>query len=199
MISTMSLQAKGMLAFAVLMVYAAGLTLFVLDQKEALIAEVEQLRSVYERDEAISQADLATLRTLQNLRTEILVQSESADTDRLRDQLARVRSLYKGLPLRYPEAETTLLSLQGALRDVVAEGLLGHIITIDRIGTGPAMWMALTGDRIEAEHALRLGLVSEVVADEQLMPRAREIAALLATKPPLALRDIKLLVRDRDE
>jgi hypothetical protein len=42
--SGMSLQTKGLLAFAVLTVYAAGLTVFVLDQKEALIGEVEQTR-----------------------------------------------------------------------------------------------------------------------------------------------------------
>ena len=33
MMSEMSLQAKGMLALAVLTIYAAGLTVFVLDQK----------------------------------------------------------------------------------------------------------------------------------------------------------------------
>ena len=51
--SELSLQTKGMLAFTVLMIYAAGLTLFVLDQKEELIDEVEQLRSVYEREGAV--------------------------------------------------------------------------------------------------------------------------------------------------
>ena len=91
MFSEMSLQAKGMLAFAVLTIYAAGLTLFVLDQKEALIAEVEQLRAVYERDEAVSRSDLATLRTLQNLGSQILVQSSDLDKEGLRDQLALVR------------------------------------------------------------------------------------------------------------
>jgi hypothetical protein len=109
MMSGMSLQTKGLLAFAVLTIYAAGLTLFVLDQKEALINEVEQLRSVYERDEAVSQSDLATLRTLQNLRTQILVQSNDIDRESLRDQLALIRSLYEDLPTRYPGAETTLL------------------------------------------------------------------------------------------
>jgi hypothetical protein len=113
--SEMSLQTKGMLAFAMLIIYAAGLTVFVLDQKEALIHEVEQLRSVYEREGAVSQSDLATLRTLQNLRAQILVQSDDIDRAGLRDQLGLVRSLYEGLPMRYPGAETTLLSLQGAL------------------------------------------------------------------------------------
>ena len=127
MMSEMSLQTKGLLAFAVLTLYAAALTLFVLNQKEALIEEVEQLRYVYEREEAVSHSDLATLRTLQNLRTQILVQSDTIDTDSLRDQLALVRSLYEGLPMRYPGAETTLLSLQGALDEAYVYPTLASV------------------------------------------------------------------------
>jgi signal transduction histidine kinase len=122
----MSLQAKGMIAFTVLTIYAAGLTLFVLDQKEALIDEVEQLRYVYEREGSVSQSDLATLRTLQNLRAEILVQKDDFDKEGLREQLALVRSLYEGLPMRYPGGETTLLSLRFSLQD--AEEMLGRRI-----------------------------------------------------------------------
>ena len=127
MISQMSLQTKGMLAFVVLMIYAAGLTLFVLDQKEALIAEVEQLRSVYEQEGAVSQSDLATLRTLQNLRSQILVNNNDIDREGLRDQLALVRSLYEGLPMRYPGGETTLLSLQGALDEAYVNPTLASV------------------------------------------------------------------------
>jgi signal transduction histidine kinase len=125
--SEMSLQTKGMLAFAMLIIYAAGLTVFVLDQKEALIHEVEQLRSVYEREGAVSQSDLATLRTLQNLRAQILVQSDDIDRAGLRDQLGLVRSLYEGLPMRYPGAETTLLSLQGALDEAYINPSLASV------------------------------------------------------------------------
>jgi signal transduction histidine kinase len=127
MLSKMSLQMKGLIAFAVLTIYAAGLTLFVLDQKEVLIEEVEQLRSVYEREEAVSQSDLATLRTLQNLRTRILVQSDDTNKESLRDQLGLVRSLYQDLPTRYPGAETTLLSLQGALDEAYIYPTLASI------------------------------------------------------------------------
>jgi hypothetical protein len=127
MISEMSLQTKGMLAFVVLTIYAAGLTLFVLDQKEELIDEVEQLRSVYELEGAVSQSDLATLRTLQNLRSQILVNGNDIDQDGLRDQLAVVRSLYEGLPMRYPRGETTLLSLQGALDDAYINPTLASV------------------------------------------------------------------------
>jgi signal transduction histidine kinase len=127
MMSGMSLQAKGMLAFAVLTVYAVGLTVFVLDQKEALIDEVEQLRYTYEREGFVSQSDLATLRTLQNLRAQILVQKNDFDKEGLRDQLALVRSLYEGLPMRYAGGEPTLLSLQSALDEAYINPTLASV------------------------------------------------------------------------
>ena len=125
--SELSLQTKGMLAFAVLMLYAAGLTLFVMDQKEQLIGEVEKLRSVYEREGAVSQSDLATLRTLQNLRSQILVHGRDIDSESLRDQLALVRSLYEDLPTRYPRSEPTLRSLQAALDEAYINPTLASV------------------------------------------------------------------------
>ncbi|MBW0020072.1 MAG: enoyl-CoA hydratase/isomerase family protein [Mycobacterium sp.] len=57
-----------------------------------------------------------------------------------------------------------------------------------RIGLGETLRMALMGndERIGADTALRIGLVSEVVAPERLWPRAREIATTIAAKPPSA-------------
>ena len=130
MLSGMSLQAKGMIAFAVLTIYAACLTVFVLDQKEALIDEVAQLRYVYEGEGSVSQTDLATLRTLQNLRAEILVHNGDFDEQGLREQLSLVRSLYEGLPMRYPGGETTLLSLQSALDEAYINPTLTSVTAL---------------------------------------------------------------------
>ncbi len=57
-----------------------------------------------------------------------------------------------------------------------------------RIGLGEALRIALMGndERVSADTALRIGLVSEVVAPEQLWDRAHEIAATIAAKPPSA-------------
>lgn len=57
------------------------------------------------------------------------------------------------------------------------------------IGKGAALKMILTGEMINAAEALRLGLVDEVVAPEQLMPRAVELAQTIAGMAPLAVRD----------
>ena len=57
-----------------------------------------------------------------------------------------------------------------------------------RIGLGETLRIALMGndERVSAETALRIGLVSEVVSAEQLWTRAHEIAATIAAKPPTA-------------
>ncbi|OBB99042.1 enoyl-CoA hydratase/isomerase family protein [Mycobacterium sp. 852002-40037_SCH5390672] len=57
-----------------------------------------------------------------------------------------------------------------------------------RIGLGETLRIALMGndERVSADTALRIGLVSEVVAPDQLWRRAHEIAASIAAKPPTA-------------
>jgi enoyl-CoA hydratase/carnithine racemase len=62
------------------------------------------------------------------------------------------------------------------------------------IGRSNAMHLLLTGARIGAEEALRLGLVAEVVSGDAT-GRALELAGQIATKPPLAARAIKEAVR----
>lgn len=54
-----------------------------------------------------------------------------------------------------------------------------------------AMELLLTGDRFDAETALRFGLVSRVVPRDQLMPTAEKIAASILENGPLAVRAIK--------
>ncbi|MDA3638204.1 enoyl-CoA hydratase/isomerase family protein [Mycobacterium xenopi] len=57
-----------------------------------------------------------------------------------------------------------------------------------RVGLGETLRIALMGndERVSAETALRIGLVSEVVPAERLWHRAHEIAATIAAKPPSA-------------
>ena len=57
-----------------------------------------------------------------------------------------------------------------------------------KIGLGETLRIALMGndERVTAETALRVGLVTEVVERAQLWPRAQEIAAAIASKPSAA-------------
>lgn len=63
------------------------------------------------------------------------------------------------------------------------------------VGFSKATELALTGETIDAAEALRIGLVSEVVPDEQLMAAARRIADKIAANPPHATRMTKRLLR----
>ena len=60
-----------------------------------------------------------------------------------------------------------------------------------------AMRMALTGrhERLGAQRAFDLGLVSEVVEHDRLMDRAREVAQLVNRNAPLAVRGTRLAIR----
>ncbi|SMG08545.1 enoyl-CoA hydratase/isomerase family protein [Paraburkholderia susongensis] len=64
------------------------------------------------------------------------------------------------------------------------------------IGSANAMWMLLTGESIDAQAALRIGLVSHVVAPDALLGTATGIARRIADAAPLAVRAIKRAARD---
>jgi methylglutaconyl-CoA hydratase len=65
---------------------------------------------------------------------------------------------------------------------------------VRQIGDKPARDLLLTGRLVSAEEAYRLGLVTEVVAPEQLLPRAHERARALLENSPAALRATKRLL-----
>ncbi len=60
-----------------------------------------------------------------------------------------------------------------------------------------AMRMALVGkhERLTAQRAYELGFVTEVVARDQLLARAKEVAALVNRNAPLAVRGTRLAIR----
>ena len=60
------------------------------------------------------------------------------------------------------------------------------------LGPNRGRHFLMTGQELTAQEAHSLGIVAEVLPDERLMPRAREIARDLARKPALALHYTKL-------
>ncbi|MCR2815542.1 enoyl-CoA hydratase/isomerase family protein [Microbacterium jiangjiandongii] len=62
------------------------------------------------------------------------------------------------------------------------------------VGVPNAMKLILTGERIDAEEALRIGLVQEVVPLDRLKDRASELARAIAANGPLAVSAARKLV-----
>jgi enoyl-CoA hydratase len=56
------------------------------------------------------------------------------------------------------------------------------------VGKGLAMQMVLAGEVISAQEAHRIGLVNEVIAAAELIPRAEAIAAKIIANAPLAVQ-----------
>lgn len=72
----------------------------------------------------------------------------------------------------------------------------GAWILTNAIGATRAAELVLTGDTVDAEEALRIGLVTRVVADDALMNEARKLADRVAANPPRTVRLAKRLLRE---
>ena len=72
----------------------------------------------------------------------------------------------------------------------------GAWILTQLLGPSRAAELILTGDTIDAEEALRIGLVNKVVADDKLMEEARALAQRVAVNPPRSVRLAKRLLRE---
>ena len=83
---------------------------------------------------------------------------------------------------------SAIWSQRGLLADFGATYLLPRIV-----GMAKGLELMYTGDIIDANEALRIGLVSRVVAAEALMPTALALAERLAQGAPIALELVKRL------
>ncbi len=69
---------------------------------------------------------------------------------------------------------------------------LGTIRLPRIVGHGRALELILTGRRVDAEEAVRIGLANEVTDDGQALPRALELAETLSGFPQEAMRNDRL-------
>lgn len=72
----------------------------------------------------------------------------------------------------------------------VIPGYGGTQRLIRLIGHGKAMELLMTGDMIDADTALRAGLVNHVVSSEELIPLAEKLLGKIAKKSPLTIKQI---------
>jgi enoyl-CoA hydratase len=95
-----------------------------------------------------------------------------------------MRIAHAGVQLSQPEVDTGLPCI------------LGSMLIREVMGLRRTVEMALSCRPVPAAEARRLGLVSEIVAEEQVLARAIELAQALAAKPPVAVRLTKRRVRE---
>lgn len=63
------------------------------------------------------------------------------------------------------------------------------------VGRGRALMLMFSGDMISAAEAARYGLINEVVPDNQVLAKAKNVARMLTMQAPLALAAIKRAVK----
>ena len=73
----------------------------------------------------------------------------------------------------------------------------GDLRLITEIGAGWTKLLAFTGRRIDAETALRIGIVQEVVPRDTLVDHAKSLAREIAANAPLAVQGIKRTINYR--
>jgi 2-(1,2-epoxy-1,2-dihydrophenyl)acetyl-CoA isomerase len=81
----------------------------------------------------------------------------------------------------------------GLIPDMGSTYLLPQVI-----GRARALKMMMTNEPIMADTALEWGMISDCVADEELMPMARDLAARLAKGPTLALVATRAMVDEAE-
>jgi len=81
----------------------------------------------------------------------------------------------------------------------VIPGLGGTQLLPRRIGLSRAAELLFTGAVIDADEALRTGLANAVLEPSALLPRAREVANVIASRAPLAVAAAKRAAREGAE
>ena len=84
-----------------------------------------------------------------------------------------------------------LFVLRGLVTDAPGLGRLAQLVGRER-----AAELLFTGEVIDAATALQIGLVSRVVAHDQLLAEATALAARIAANPPLAVQALKRGLRE---
>lgn len=84
---------------------------------------------------------------------------------------------------------------QPEVRVGIMPGAGGTQRLLRAIGRYRAMLLLLTGEMVEAREAQAMGLVSRVVPDAEVLDQALALAETIASMPPLAVAQIKEVVR----
>ncbi len=91
----------------------------------------------------------------------------------------------EGMTMFMPAARLGLHYYAGGLRRYVS-----------RLGLNAAKTLFLTAAKLDAAELLRIGYLTELVPPDQLMPRVRALAAVIAANAPIAVQGMKRALND---
>ena len=91
----------------------------------------------------------------------------------------------EGMTMFMPAARLGLHYYAGGLRRYVS-----------RLGLNAAKTLFLTAAKLDAAELLRIGYLTEIVPAERLMPRAMELAGVIAANAPIAVQGMKRALND---
>ena len=66
--------------------------------------------------------------------------------------------------------------------------VLGPLLMVPRLGLSRTVELTLSGRMMNGDECHRIGLIHHLVAADKVMEKSLEVAALLASKPPIAMR-----------
>jgi enoyl-CoA hydratase/carnithine racemase len=70
----------------------------------------------------------------------------------------------------------------------------GHALLVDRLGPHRAMELIVTGELLDGAEAARVGLISRVIADDELLTETRRLVREIAAGPTAAFIRSKQIV-----
>lgn len=91
-------------------------------------------------------------------------------------------------------SETTVFQDSPHFPSGIVPGDGAHVTWTHVLGPQRGRYFLLTGQELTARQALEYGVVNEVLPPEQVLPRAKELAATIAAKPPLARRYARVVL-----
>ena len=97
--------------------------------------------------------------------------------------LTDVRVGHPGVTMGQPEINSGIPSV------------LGPMLMMERLGFSRTVELTLSGRMMGAEECHHIGLIHHLVAEDQVMAKAREVAAMLAAKPRMAMAANKRRLR----
>ena len=94
-------------------------------------------------------------------------------------------------------SETALFQDAPHFMSGIVPGDGAHIVWPHVLGPNRGKYFLLTGQELDARTALDYGAVNEVLPPSRLMPRAMELATMIATKPELTRRYTRVALTQR--